>query len=211
MQFEVINGVDVKAFFRIPVKKLIAYASPLTDYSGLENDFKEFEFDQLKLLSHETANNNEYKYGAKSAASVGVNLGVPTHKGQLLLKDGKEASIEVIKRFLYDSFIALNLSTFTPTNPLIEYGYGIDIIDPATTDTVKTYEQSNFYMLDEGSLPPFDIMLVASNPTGNGILSYRIYEGVSITGEGSSEDFQSLEANSVYTVNYGTISPWLKY
>ena len=212
MQFEVINGVDVKAFFRIPVKKLAAYAVNDTYNSDILNYFKEFEFDQLKLISHETNNNNNYLYGAKSSASVGVNLGIPTHKGQLLLKDGKEASIEVIKRFLYDSYINMNLNTpSTSTCDSVEYGYGVDVIeDTSSVDLFKSYDTSTFYLLDENSLPPFDIMLVASNPSGDTMLSYRVYSGVSITGEGSSEDFQSLEANSAYTVNFTNITPWIK-
>ncbi len=210
MEFEVINGVDVKAYFRMPLKRLIAYA-PTGTYNGVdENSYKQFEFDQLKLIGHETQFNNNYKYGAKSSASVGVNLGIATHQGQMLFKDGKTAAIETIKKFLYDSYLSLEVGG---TPEVVGDGFGYEmgfIAEPKKVSLSQTYNRSTFYHLDENSLPPFDILLVASNPDGDGILSYKEYLGVSILGTGSDESFQSLEANTAVSCSFSRLTPWIK-
>lgn len=210
MEYEVINGVDVKAYFRIPLKRLIAYA-PAGSYPGVDEDsYKQFEFDQLKLIGHETQFNNNYKYGAKSSSCVGVNLGIATHQGQMLFKDGKEAAIETVKKFLYDSYISMEVSG-TPEVVGDGFGYEMGFIEePENVSLSQTYNQSSFYNLDENSLPPFDVLLVAANPSGDGILSYKEYFGVSILGTGSDESFQSLEANTAVSCSFSKLTPWIK-
>ena len=210
----VINGANIKYLFRVNTKVLAAYAGQEFDESKDIDGYQQFTFDQIKMVNDSTDANNQYFYGMKNGYMHGASSGIPVNQATIVFRNGKESSVEVIKKFLYDKFlvIAPHLSSSSSSNSnFSDFGFDdfTDSVDKITL--TENYEESQFYNLSNTQLPSFDLIAYATKPNGEGVIAKKEYLGIKILGDGSGDEVSSVESNDIISVIVSYINDWVRY
>ena len=210
----VINGANIKYLFRVKSEVLAAYAGEDYEDDSYQNKYQQFLFDQIKMVNDATSLNNQYHYTMRNGSMQGASSGVPTNQATIVFRNGKESSVEVIKKFLYDKFLIVApslVSKGTSSASFSEFGFE-DITDSTSNILIaQTYEDSQFYNLSNMQLPPFDIIAYATKPNGDGVIAKKEYLGIKIVGDGSGDEVSSVESNDIVSIFVGEIVDWVRY